>query len=154
MSNLPQENQNQSSSEKSFADVFADERIEWMEKLKDTSARFRKIEDMAEVQVILYSDRQIALEYMFKLMSIHTKLKKVMLEAWKKAYDNLENADIRYNDKERMKMADNAISAVKYKTDTVSNHIEYFRETIKTIDNMIFGVKHRIDIENYKAGLK
>ena len=78
----------------------------------------------------------------------------MLLEQWKKAYDDFENSDIRYNDKERMKMADNATSGMKYKTELVSNHIEYFRETVKTIDNMIFGVKHRIEIENFKSGMK
>ena len=107
------------------------------------------------MQVDLYSKRQEALEYQYKLIGIHTRLKNLYAVEWKKAYDSASvNEDIRYNDKERSKVAESMVSKLKFKVESVSNQIEFFRETIKTIDNMIFGVKHRIDIENFKVGMK
>lgn len=144
----------QASSDKPFSEKFADERIEWTDKVKSMSIRFKKVEELVDVQVDLYTSRQIAIEYQYRLIGIHTKLKKNILEAWKKAYDDLENADIRYNDKERTRLAEAATSGTKINADIVSNHIEFFRETVKTIDSMIFGVKHRIEIENFRAGMK
>ena len=58
------------------------------------------------------------------------------------------------SEKEKTKSAEVATLEMKYRTESVSNQIEFFRETVKTLDNMIFGVKHRIEIENFKAGMK
>lgn len=145
----------QASSDKSFTEKFSDERSEWTETIREISSRFRAVEVLAEVQIDLYSKRQIALEYQYKLISIHTKLKKMLIVAWKKAYEDAgRNDDIRYSEKEKTKHAEAATVDLKFKGETVSSQIEFFRETIKTLDNMIFGVKHRIDIENFKAGQK
>ena len=145
----------QGSSEKSFLEKFTEEREEWTSTIREISSRFKIVENLAEVQIDLYSKRQIAIEYQYKLIGIHTKLKKLLLEKWKKAYDDAgKNEDYRYSEKEKTKVAEIATVEIKYKTENVSNQIEFFRETVKTIDNMIFGVKHRIEIENFKAGMK
>ena len=82
-------------------------------------------------------------------------MKKNYETEWKKAYDDLAlNQDLRYNERERAKFANERTSNSKLKIDILQIHIDFFRETIKSLDNMIFGVKHRLDIEAYKAGMK
>jgi hypothetical protein len=34
----------------------------------------------------------------------------------------------------------------------LQNHLDFMRETIKTIDTQCFGVKHRIALEEYRRG--
>jgi histidinol dehydrogenase len=94
-------------------------------------------------------------EYQFKLIGIVNKLKKSYVVEYKEAFDKAgKNEDLRYSEKEKTKAAESATAETKYKMDSVSSQIDYFRETIKTLDNMIFGVKHRIEIENFKIGMK
>ena len=110
---------------------------------------------MVEVQVELYSERQVATDYIHELTVLFSKLKKLYLTEWKKAYDALSmNEDLRYNEREKTKFADEKAAGSKLKMEILQNHIDYFRETVKTIDNMIFGVKHRLDIEDFKRGNK
>jgi hypothetical protein len=143
------------SSEKSFSERFEEERTQWTKTIQEISGRFKIVENLAEVQIDLYSKRQIAIEYQYKLIGIHTKLKRKLVQDWKNAYDNAgRDEDIRFSEKEKTKTAEVATLEIKYRTESVSNQIEFFRETVKTIDNMIFGVKHRIEIENFKAGMK
>ena len=108
---------------------------------------------MIDVQVDLYSERQVATDYIHELTVLFSKLKKLYLAEWKKAYDALSlNEDLRYNEREKNKFADEKSAASKLKMEILQNHIDYFRETVKTIDSMTFGVKHRIEIEDFKRG--
>lgn len=156
MSNLLDADQPPGSSEKkTFADKFTEERETWRVTVKEIATRFRSVENLAEVQVDLYSRRQEAVEYQFKLIGIVNKLKKSYVVEYKEAFDKAgKNEDLRYSEKEKTKAAESATAETKYKMDSVSSQIDYFRETIKTLDNMIFGVKHRIEIENFKIGMK
>lgn len=156
MSNIQQEAPlEQDSSKKDFTEKFGDERSDWSNSVTSIGKRFREVENLAEVQVDLYSRRQEALEYQYKLISVHTKMKNMHAAQWKRAMEEAaRNEDMRFNDKERAKIADAAVAGLKFKMESVQNQVEFFRETIKTIDNMIFGVKHRIDIENFKVGAK
>lgn len=141
--------------EKTFVEKFTDERETWRITVKEIATRFRNVEGLAEVQVDLYSRRQEAVEYQFKLIGIANKLKKAYAVEYRAAFDLAgKNEDLRYSEKEKVKAAESATAETKYKLDSVSSQIDYFRETIKTIDNMIFGVKHRIEIENFKIGMK
>lgn len=158
MSNLlDEESQEEVSSDKKreFTEIFQDERETWTKLVKEIASRFKGVEILAEVQVDLYSRRQQAIEHQFKLIAIHNRLKKAYSVEYKAAFEKAGvNEDARYSEKEKIKFAEAATSATKFKIDTVSSQIEFFRETVKTIDNMIFGVKHRIEIENFKIGMK
>ena len=146
--------QNAASSE-TYLERFERERSEWTERTNSMAVRFKNVEDMVEVQVDLYSNRQLAVDYMQQLISLQTRLKKAWLTEWKKVYESLlSEQDYRYSEKERTKFADEKTGAGKLKIDIMQVHIEFFRETIRTIDNMIFGVKHRIDIEDFRRGNK
>ena len=41
-----------------------------------------------------------------------------------------------------------ALADYVYTMDIMSNHSSFIEESIKTVDSLIFGIKHRIDIEN------
>jgi hypothetical protein len=151
------ENQNaQASSDQiSYVERFESERTEWTSEIRAISARFKNIDEMMDVQVDLYSKRQQGVEYMHQLMVLQSRLKKTWLAEYKKAYDALiMDQDYRYSEKERQRIAEEKTSNSKLKLDILQTHVDFFRETIKTIDNMIFGVKHRLEIEDFKRGNK
>ena len=151
------ENQNaQVSSEQIvYLKQFESERSIWTEEVCAISSRFKNIEEMMNVQVDLYSKRQQGVEYMHQLMVLHGRLKKKWVSEYKKVYDSLiMDQDYRYSEKERQRIAEEKTSVSKLKLDILQTHVDFFRETIKTIDNMIFGVKHRLEIEDFKRGNK
>ena len=57
-----------------FDKKFGEERSEWTEKIRSLAIRMKNIRELAEVQVDLYSNRQILLEYIAKLGQVMTKL--------------------------------------------------------------------------------
>jgi hypothetical protein len=44
------------------------------------------------------------------------------------------------------------IADVVERKDFIQTHLEFFRETIRTIDSMCYGIKHRLSLEEYKRG--
>jgi hypothetical protein len=155
--NLESQNQTATPSSESvgYVERFEQERNDWTEDVRGISSRFKNIDDMVDVQVDLYSKRQLGVEYMHQLMVLQSRLKKTWIAEYKKAYDALIlDQDYRYSEKERQRIAEEKTSASKLKLDILQSHVDFFRETIKTIDNMIFGVKHRLEIEDFKRGNK
>jgi hypothetical protein len=155
--NLESQNQTETPSSESvgYVERFEQERNDWTEDVRGISSRFKNIDDMVDVQVDLYSKRQLGVEYMHQLMVLQSRLKKTWIAEYKKAYDALIlDQDYRYSEKERQRIAEEKTSASKLKLDILQSHVDFFRETIKTIDNMIFGVKHRLEIEDFKRGNK
>jgi hypothetical protein len=151
------ENQQADSSEKQvgYVERFETERNEWTEKVRGIAARFRNVEDLVDVQVDLYSERQRGAEYMHELMVLQSKLKKAWVAEYQKVYNALVvDQDYRYSEKERQRIAEEKTSGAKLKLEILQSHVDFFRETVKTIDNMIFGVKHRLEIEDFRRGNK
>lgn len=144
------------SSEKlNYFEKFESEREEWSREVSEISKRFRDVDTLMDTQVDLYSKRQQAVEYTHELMVLHARIKKSWMSEWKKHYESLIiDQDYRYSEKERQKFADEKTGDMKLKVDVLQVHIDFFKETTKTIDNMIFGVKHRLEIEDFRRGNK
>jgi hypothetical protein len=144
-----------SSESVSYVERFQQERNEWTSDITTISSKFKNIDNMVDVQVELYSKRQLGVEYMHQLMVLQSRLKKSWITEYKKAYDSLLlDQDYRYSEKEKQRIAEEKTSTSKTKLEILQSHIDFFRETLKTIDNMIFGVKHRLEIEDFKRGNK
>ena len=144
-----------SSDNVSYVERFEQERNTWTEDIKGIASRFKNVDDLVDVQVDLYSKRQQAVEYMHQLMVLQSRLKKNWIAEYQKAYDSLLiNQDYRYSEKEKQRIAEEKTSVQKLKLDILQSHVDFFRETTRTIDNMIFGVKHRLEVEDFRRGNK
>lgn len=134
-----------------FSDKLEKTRTFWLEKVKSMSNNLLNINKLAECQVELYSYRQICIEYQFNVLNAIAKLNKTYkrkrLERWK-YYKNEQQMRI---DKDAMELhIDVDIENLSQQHTLLSNQLEFAKETVKTIDNLIYGIKHRISIEDYK----
>lgn len=137
-----------------FALKFQTEREEWSEKIRILSIRMKSIRELAEVQVDLFSDRQILLEYTAKLNQVTVKLN---AKYRKDKSDRLkyysETHQVKYGTNEKNPLIEGDLSVLKERIDTVECQVSFLNETIKTIDFMIYGIKSRISLEEYlRAG--
>lgn len=156
MADLINENQETADSSKPNDAIFARfkaERDEWTGKVKDMSQRMRNIYDLAELQVDLYSNRQICADYTHTLMTHLTKINRIFREKKIERWEHYtRNYDLRMDkDPKELHIYVDMADIVERK-DYVQNHLEFFRETIRTIDSMCYGVKHRMALEEYKRG--
>lgn len=132
---------------------FKQERAEWTDRIKDMSDRLRDIYKVADLQTDIYSYRQIAVEYSHTLMVHLTKVNHIFrarkVERWE---HYTRNYDLRMDKDPKELHIYVDIADINERRELLQNHLDYMRETVKTIDTISFGIKHRIQLEEYRRG--
>jgi flagellar motor component MotA len=96
----------------------------------------------------MLSLRQQLLEDNHSLLEHLTSLRKKMREEKAAEMETLSrNLALRYQANEKNMVIDGKTSATKEFLEIFENQVSFFTESIKTIDNVIFGIKTRLDIE-------
>ncbi len=135
---------------KDFGREFQLEREEWTDKIRSLSIRMKNIKELADVQVDLYSSRQMLLEYSSKLGQVMIKLNSKFR---KDRADRLkyysEMSQVKYGANEKTPLIEGDLSELKERMDLVDGQISFLNETMKTVDHMLYGVKSRISLEEY-----
>ena len=154
---MQEENQNQERAQNSSNDMifarFKQERDEWTVKINGMSARLKDIYEVADLQVDLYSQRQIAVDYTHTLMTHLTKINRIFRERKIERWEHYtRNYDLRMDKDPKELHIYVDIADVVERKDFIQTHLEFMRETIRTIDNMCYGIKHRLALEEYKRG--
>lgn len=136
-----------------YLKLFDSERAEWREKIQTLSLYLKSIKTVADAQIDLFSNRQILLEYSFKLAQILSKLSsKERIERGKKLREYSERKDIKYGSNETKALVEGDISEILEKIDLVENHRKFIDQTIQTVDHMLYGIRQRIALEEYLRG--
>lgn len=136
-----------------FRARFETERAEWREKIEVLSLHMKDIKTLAKAQVDLFSQRQILLEYSYKLAGIISKLNsKYRSDKAQKLKHYSENHDVRYGSNEKTVLIEGDLTQITEKIELVEGHRKFIDQTIQTIDHMLYGVKSRIALEDYLRG--
>ena len=133
---------------------FTREREEWKIKVKGMSAKIKNIQDIPLLMTDLYTERQICLDYYHYLISIMIGLNKKYRAAYSGRYDFWSfQSQIRYpNDNAKNYKILSELSELVSNREAVENHSKFIADTKSTIDNLIYGVKYRVEIENLNRG--
>lgn len=135
---------------KDFDKGFQIEREEWTEKIRELSIRMKNIRELADVQVDLYYNRQILLEYSSKLGQVMSKLNaKFRKDKSSRLKYYSEMSQVKYGANEKTPLIEGDLSELKERMDLVDGQISFLNETMKTVDHMLYGVKSRISLEEY-----
>lgn len=141
--------ENNQEQQPTLEDYIATHQQQWSTIIADMNNKMKNFADLPDLQNVVYSRRQDALDYYFALLSKVSGLSKTYKEEYAKRYNYYKtNANIRYS-------SDTAINAQiasdlrdnMYKIELLENHSKYMLETIKTIDSIIYAINNRIRIE-------
>jgi hypothetical protein len=105
---------------------------------------------MTELQVELYSNRQIVLEESHYLQSLLAKITKTYRKSVGAKTVDFMTGDRKLKMGETNILVEASVSELKEQIDLFESQIEYMQETKKNIDNMVFGLGHRIQLEEYR----
>jgi hypothetical protein len=154
MDDITQKTEKQrNSSNEAIYQRFKVERTEWTDKITDMSERLRDVYKLSELLTDIYSQRQIALEYTHTLMSHLSKVNTIFRERKVERYNHYtRNHDIRLEKDPKYDHIHADLNDIVERRELLQNHLDYFRETVRTIDNITFGVKHRMALEEYRRG--
>lgn len=106
------------------------------------------LRNLKQVQVNMLSLRQRLLEDTHSLLDNISILRKKLREEKAKELENIsKNFQIRYQTAEKNIAIEAKTSNLRETLDIFENQIQFFNESIKTIDSIIFAIKTRLDIE-------
>ena len=142
------------SSEESLEDRFARERLEWSEKIAEISKKMKQVFEIPELMTTLYTDRQRAVEYYHYLITLMIGMNKTYHKAYAEKYDYYTNKiQIRYpNESTKHNRILVDLADIVEKREMVNNHSKFIDRTIGTLDNIIFAIPRRVEIEQISRG--
>lgn len=133
-----------------FIKKFEEERGDWTEKIRQLSIRMKNIRELSDVQVELFSSRQILLEYVAKLGQVMSKLNaRYRKDRGDKMKHYSENSQVKYGTNEKTPLIEGDLTELKERIDVVDIQISFINETIKSVDHMLYGIRQRISLEEY-----
>ena len=137
-----------------FAQRFQTEREEWTEKIRVLSLRMKNIREIAEVQVDLFSSRQILLEYSAKLGQVMVKLNsKLRIDKSDRLKYYSEKHQVKYGSNEKTPLIEGDLTELKERIDTIECQMSFINDTIKTVDFCLYGIKDRIRLQEFMMGI-
>jgi hypothetical protein len=133
---------------KKIAKKFNDSRTTVSAEIYSNIEKLSNLKTLKEAQVNMLSLRQRLLEDNHALLENLTVLRKKFREERSAEMENLsKNLQIRYQSNEKTVVIEGKTSGTKEALELFENQVSFYNESIKTIDNIIFGIKTRLDIE-------
>ena len=131
-----------------IAEKFQVRRKEVSNEIYENIEKLSNLKTLKDAQVNMLSLRQRLLEDNHTLLEHITMLRRKFREEKSAEMENLSrNLQLRYQSNEKNVVIDGKTSATKEYLEIFENQINFFNDSIKTIDNIIFGIKTRLDIE-------
>lgn len=131
-----------------ISEKFKSKREEVSKEILVSIEKMASFKGLKEVQVNMLSMRQRLLEDNHTLLEHLTVLrKKYRAERSTQMEDISTNLQTRYQYNEKTVIIDGKTTATKEAIDIIENQIAFFNDSIKTVDNVLFGIKTRVDIE-------
>lgn len=153
MSEIIENNETASSKNEVLYARFAKERDDWTTRVSSLSERLKSIYDVAELLVDLYSQRQIAGDYGHELVSHTSRLNRIYRERKRERFMHYtQNFDLRLDKDPKALFIDVDLAELVERREILQNHLDFMRETLRSIDTICYGVKHRISLEEYRRG--
>lgn len=129
---------------------FEEDRLKWKNIILSMANKIKDMGLMTELQVELYSNRQIVLEESHYLQSLLAKITRTYRKSLGAKTVDFMNGDRKLKMGETNILVEASVSDLKEQIDLFESQIEYMQETKKNIDNMVFGLGHRIQLEEYR----
>ena len=121
-------------------------RIEWTDKIKDLTVGLKRGEKLEEVSAYTLSYRQILIENLATMSSKIRSQKSTVDKNYKLKWIEYFNYDYKLSDKQKEKFIEADLSDDRHIYDLLVSQKYFIEGSIKTLDNMGFAIKNRLDI--------
>jgi D-mannonate dehydratase len=122
------------------------QRSEWGDRIVELISKIREFENLAEVQVTMLSYRHMIIDQIAKINITLKKRESSYNIQYKNRFLEYFNYDYKLNDKQKVNMVEADLSILDKQIGFLNTQIEYFKECIKTLDNVGWAIKNRLNI--------
>ena len=129
----------------------------WNDYIRELNEKMKDINSLNELLNIVYSKRQDAIDLYYgtmKILSVRTRDYKSKAS---NIYNTLKSgqAGLRYTNESAIStQIESKLIYEKETIDLLTNFTNYMKDTIQTIDNMIYGINNKIKLYEMINGLK
>ena len=125
------------------------QRTEWTNKITGLAEDIKAGTNLEEVSSLTLSYRQILVE---NLASINTRIrsqKTTVDKLYKQKWIEYYNYDYKLSDKQKEKFLDADLGEDRQILSMLETRMQFIEASIKTLDNMGFAIKNRLDMSRY-----
>lgn len=126
----------------------SDQRKEWTLKIQDLSKSLRYINGMEDTIAMVLSNRQIMID---QIAYINVKIKEQQRrinDRYREKYLEYYNFDYKLSEKQKDRFIESDLADENMMLSHLQNQLEFFRESVKTLDNMGFAIRNRLAIKD------
>lgn len=126
----------------------ASERGSWTEKITELAKRIKHINGLEDLIAEMLSHRQILVDRSTQ-MNIMIKKQKARMEVlWRENFIKYYTYDYKLTDKQKEQFLVADMTEDHQKISLLEAQLDYYKESVKTLDNMGFAVRNRLAIKD------
>ena len=122
------------------------QRSEWGDRIMEVIDMIRHIDKLTEAQVTMLSYRHMVIDQIARINITLKKRESAYNIQYKNKFIEYYNYDYKLNDKQKVNMVEADLTSLNKQIGFLSTQIEFFKECIKTLDNVGWAIKNRLSI--------
>lgn len=126
----------------------SEQRKEWTLKIQDLSKSLRYINGMEDTIAMVLSNRQIMID---QIAYINVKIKeqqRKINDRYREKYLEYYNFDYKLSEKQKDRFIEADLADENVMLSHLQNQLDFFRESVKTLDNMGFAIRNRLALKD------
>lgn len=124
------------------------QRTEWSNKIKALAQSLRNINTMEGTIADVLSSRQTLIDQM-AYMNVKIKEQKSKISVrYREAYIRYYEYDYKLGEKQKEKFIETDLANENMILSHLENQLDFFRESVKTLDNMGFAIRNRLALKD------
>lgn len=122
------------------------QRQEWSNTIRALAKGLKKVDGMEEVIANVLSTRQTIVDQIAYLNVKIKEQKTVVSGRYREAYIRYYNYDYKLGEKQKEKFLENDLADENMILSHLENQLEFYRDSVKTLDNMGFAIRNRLSL--------
>ena len=122
------------------------QRSEWGDRIMEVIEMIRDLDKLIEAQVTMLSYRHMVIDQIARINITLKKRESSYNIQYKNKFIEYFNYDYKLNDKQKVNMVEADLANLNKQIGFLSTQIDFFRECVKTLDNIGWAIKNRLNI--------
>ena len=154
-----EENNNQTQqSQQSIDEILTEQRAKWTKEIEDLNTSMSSLIKVDELMNTVYSKRQAAVDYYYAMNNVILKQSREYKALYNKMFNDIKvngyNGMRFTSDQSIARQVEVDLADKKELIDLLVSQNAFIKETIATIDNIIYAIKDKIKIKEMLNGMK
>ena len=122
------------------------QRLDWTDKIKELTVNLKKGVNLEEVSSLSLSYRQILVEKLASMSNKMREQKATVDQKYKTKWIEYYQYDYKLTDKQRERFLEADLAEDRQLLDLLETQKSFIEASVKTLDNMGFAIKNRLDM--------